>query len=389
MKRSLVIKPVLGNNYGSLTPTVEGLVKELTESSYARIISIDDPFLMDAILDVGRSKENLIFYGWFGFDLAINGLNAGIPKPVANLVSAKQVAILDDPIFAPWVFDRVRIASSKIKFLCTAPNLVSQLREIRGVEAQIAEVDIPAPISLMPLENTPRFQDRDYDILIPCSATEQNEDLLVTRGREGFGLGDLAKLYFDAVRNNVSLTTFNRFNSFEFSRNFFFSAVPTLREKVSHPIEYPQICNFVWEVDSWVRHSFRIELIRLICQKRGLKVRVLSDSGLSIDANCDLEVSPPVRGDAFQNLLLNARYVVDIAVPGATRMHIRAKSAFAAGAAVISNNLAMGSIVRLDEVFQLDVNALYSEADWEQRRAIGFGYVNQLSYSSVIDAIFA
>lgn len=389
MKQALVIEPVLGNNYGSLTPTVEGIVRELTNSFYTRKISIEAPYLLDAILDVGRSPENVIFYGWFGFDLTINGLNAGTPKQVASFLKAKQIAIVDDPIFAPWIFERVKRASSKVKFLCTSPLLYSQVREIREAETEISRVEIPAPIPIIPLESTPSFDDRKYDILIPCSATELDIEHLVTRGQRDLGLGDLATQYIDIVKLNVSHTTYSRFDSYEFSRKFFFSTIPGLREKVRHPIEYPQILNFVWEVDCWIRHSFRIEVIRSICRTRGLRIRLLSDSGLKLDANADLEVTAPVRGEDYYNLLLDSRYVVDIAVTGATAMHIRAKSAFAAGAAVISNNVTLSSILDLDEMFRIDVNKLRSQPDWLQRRIQGYSYIKQISYAPIIEEVLA
>jgi len=362
-------------------------VKALTNSFYTRKIYIDDPNLLENILSVGQFPENVIFYGWFCFDLTVTGLNAGTQKQVADFLKARQIAIVDDPLFAPWIFDRVRLASSKIKFLCTAPSLHSHLREIREEGTESSIIDIPAPLSLLPLESTPRFEDRRYDLLIPCSATEVGTEQLLARGRNELGLGDLANRYFDFVKGHVSLSTYGRFDSYECSRHFFFSAIPSLREQVRHPIEYPQIRNFVWEVDSWIRHSFRIEIIRSICRSRGLKIRLLSDSGLTLESNDDVEITGPVRGEDYHNLLLNSRYVVDLAVPGATSMHIRAKGAFAAGAAVISNSAAMSSMVEVDEVFRIDVERLKSQQNWHNRRSQGYSYVKQLSYSTIINEV--
>jgi hypothetical protein len=383
MKRALIIIPELGNNYESLTPTLEQIAKELSTHYFTHTVKISSPSLLRLILEVGDDSENIIFYGWFGYDLAVYGLNIGAPINLCDNLNAKQFAIVDDPLFASWMYGRIKSASSKLRFICTADILAAQVDAIRGNPSRTTVLDLPAPAPTRDLRELPTFDSREYDLLIPCSATVTDPKTIVDSGVTK--LGQVAQVYFNSVASSLNISNYFLFDSFTFSRDFFFSHIPSLRNGCTHPLEFGPILEFVWSVDAWVRHSFRIEIIKYFAGLKGLKILLLSDSGLMLEGGENFQISGPVYGKEFSILLANAKYVIDIAIPGCPAVHIRAKSAYAMGAAVLSNNPRMINLLDSSDFLNPDVNRLLDPVYWNTLRTKGYNYISSLSYKNIID----
>lgn len=385
MKKALIIVPELGNNYESLTPTLEGIAKELSRKYFTHSVRISSETLLNLILEVGSDKENIILYGYFGFDICLNGLNIGTPRLIADVVVAKQFTIVDDPLFASWMFKRIKGASKNIMFLCTSQKVMEQIEEIRQTKTQTIKIDLPANAPMRELSDLKHYNERSYDLVIPCSATPVNSEELIESGSRT--LGTLASLYFNHVKNSVNLLNYFRLDSFALSKDFFFTYAPSLKSQVEHPLEYEPILQFVWQVDAWVRHTFRIEIIKHYARIENIKTLLLSDSGLKIDAHDKFEIRGPAYGEEYLTLLKNTKYVLDIAIPGCDEVHVRAKAAYAAGAAVISNNPNMNSLLDSSTILDATSERLLNQEYWDSLRSIGHRYVKSLTYELLAEQI--
>ena len=168
----LLVLPEQGDAYGNLNHHYEMLAKEFSLDYNTQAIRISDPSLLIYLYETGKSPENIIIYGWFGYDIKAHGQNIKSIINIADNLKCKQIAYIDDHPYAEFMIPRLSSISEKIHLIINTVDYgtdqENELLKIYGIKNTVSKTPLPKDSEyIFEAKNQ-----RNLDFLIPLSPTE-------------------------------------------------------------------------------------------------------------------------------------------------------------------------------------------------------------------------
>lgn len=336
IRLALIIIPDVGNNFGTLNSTIEVIRRTLSAKFFTKSITIEDSSLIQELLKIGAVEDNIIVWGYFGYDAFVSALNMKQRINLTDVILATQVVIVDDPPYYSWMYKRLeKLNTRSIILHSSATTMKSTLRLFPQLERS-HWFQFPS-LELGFLPESKSFSDRPIDLIIP-STLNMPEDFLQLKS-VFVDNGQFLNHLFEYQLSNWTETIESTGKcTLELLFEFLDGYMKDDLDKAAFLRTNPIVLGLLERLDNFRRSTHRIKIIKDLLARAVGKVITFDNSCLSFETHAQVSVVPPCSGDSFLGLIQKSKYLFDPGIPGTSGIHQRAKSAMSLHTGLITTS---------------------------------------------------